>query len=75
MFGLPGAHIWSSMFEMGISTLQFEHLIVGKKLDARAVDAMFASRPVPSKCSRNVLLLQGQRSMQQSVFALRTNPV
>ena len=27
---------------MGISTLQFEHLIDGKKLEARAVSAMFA---------------------------------
>lgn len=61
------------MFEMGISTLQFEHLIVGKKLEARVVDAMFVSRFLPSKCSRNVLL-QGQTSMQRSVFALRANP-
>lgn len=59
---------------MGISILQFEHLIVGKKLDARVVEAMFASVVLPSNSSRNVLL-QEQTSMQQSVFALRANPI
>ena len=39
---LPGAQICSPIIEMRISTLQLEHLMVGRKLDARVVDAIFA---------------------------------
>lgn len=39
---LPGAQVCPPIIEMGISTLQLEHLMVGKKLDARIVDVMVA---------------------------------
>ena len=39
---LPGAQICSPIIEMGISTEQLEHLIVGRKFDIRVVDAILA---------------------------------
>ena len=39
---IPGAQTWSAIMDMGISALQLEHLIVGKKLEARVMDVMFA---------------------------------
>lgn len=60
LFNPPGAQRWSPMFEMGISMVQFEHLIVGRKLDGRVVDAMFASLALPSRCSRNVFSVKGK---------------
>ena len=39
---LPVAQICSPIIEMRISALQLEHLMVGRKLDARVVDAMIA---------------------------------
>lgn len=47
---LPGPQMWSPIIDMGISTLQLEHLMVGKKLDARVVDAMFAFHLFSNKC-------------------------
>ena len=52
---VPGAHIWSPMFEIGISTLQFEHFIVGKKLEARVENAILAFHLLPPVTRRNVL--------------------
>ena len=58
------------MAEIGISTLHIEHLIVGKKLDARVVDAMFAFH-FPSRSHVKECLQPRSQHMQQSVFLLR----
>ena len=49
-----------------------EHLIVGKKLDARVVDAMFAFH-FPSRSHVKEYLQPRSRHMQQSVFLLRAS--
>lgn len=67
--GLPGAQICSPIDEIGISTLQVEHLMVGKKLDARVGDAMigfhvFSAKFYVEECGLG-------RSMQLFVYVLR----
>ena len=47
--GLPEGQMCSPMLDIGIAILQLEHLIVGRKLEARIVDAMFASHLLPTK--------------------------
>ena len=60
------------MAEIGISTLHIEHLIVGKKLDARVVDAMFAFH-FPSRSHVEECFQRRPKHMQQSVFVLRAS--
>ena len=69
---LPGEQTCSPIIDNGISALHVEHLIVGRKLEARAVDAMvafhfLAKRDHVEECE------VVQRSMQLFVYVLRAS--
>ena len=68
---LPGAQTCSPIMDKGISAVHVEHLIVGRKLEARAVDAMIAGHFLANveECE------MGQRSMQLFVYVLRASRV
>ena len=63
---LPREQTWSPISEIGISALQFEHLMDGKKLDARVADAMVAFHLPLDPVLRNALL--GHASTQRFVY-------